>query len=369
MKNKTALFLIYMALIAEQGVLKADINQLLAYDTNIFSFFHNEMTAYRLYNDVDNAGENFSFGHYVTFFMMAKDLWRETYDDKDYGILAGDLSYACLFRINDYFTLPLYAAIVALDSEKIIVHDSNASGEPISEEIVVDGTSRLLGTGLIITTSIVTFDGKIGWFGTPAVGKELSDMSGFFLSLGPALDISGIPFIGSFFHSYEAMVGLNESGSDGDWERKLVSTFNNTLGTRSFDFGSFSIESMRFYINDEIYNVASRNRCYGGSIRIERGNQAYTVDLGYRQFYDTLDSVYPEEYENTPYASLIWEPFGRYVGIRLYFDKLHLMPSIGIGTMGLIPAEGRFGPMLNVYMDFKYTIKEYEISIGTRLGF
>jgi hypothetical protein len=369
MKNKTGILLIYMILVGGQGVLKADINHLLEYDTNILSFLQNETTAYRLYNDVDKTGKKFSFSHYGTFNLMGKDLWHKSYEDEEYGIVAFNASYACLFRINDYFTLPFYAATVLLDSEKIIVHGSDSSGKPTSEEIVVYGNADLLGTGLIIKTGIFTFDGKTGWFRSPVIGEDLLEISGLFVSLGPDIDISHIPFIGSFFHSYESIVGLNQSGSGGNWARQLVSTFNNTLGTRSFDFGSFSIESMHFYINDEIYNAASRNRRYGGSIRIKKGVPAYTVELGYRQFYDTLETVYPEEYENTPYGSLIWEPFGRYLGVRLYFDRLHFIPKIGVGSIGIIPADGRFGPFLNFYMDFQYSFKGYELALGTRLGF
>jgi hypothetical protein len=380
-KNRILLICIVLNL-AGLGVLKADVNQFLEYDTNIFSFFHNEMTAYRLYNNADSAGKNFSFSHYITFIFQVQGLWSETYADKDNNFVAGDLSYASLFRINDRFTLPFYAAGVMLDSEKIIVHSSDFSGRPVTDEAVLNGKSGLLGTGLIVNTSFFTFDGKIGWFSTTYDSEDLPynidsetvlppDMSGFFLSLGPDIDISRIPLIGSFFHSYEAMVGLNQSGSDGGWTRKLISTFNNTLGTRSFDFGFFSIESMHFYIKDEIYNAASRNRRYGGSIRIGSGSQAYTIDLGYREFYDTLYSAYPENYENTPYVSLIWHPVS-IAGIRLYFDRQHLIPTIAIGITGIVPAEARVKGMewiYNLFWEFKYTLKEFETAVGIRMGF
>jgi hypothetical protein len=51
---------------------------------------------------------------------------------------------------------------------------------------------------------------------------------------------------------------------------------------------------------------------------------------------------------------------------------MHFIPKISIGTTGILPAEARVKEMewlYNVFFEFKYGLKDYEISLGWRMGF
>jgi hypothetical protein len=254
-------------------------------------------------------------------------------------------------RINDYFSVPVYASYFGTDL---------MSNKQQDEDLQATGPGGLLfgaGSGLIFTGKFGTLAGLAG-FKMQMTNRDYSNddsttsLVAYFI---PVINTSAYPLIGLLFRTVGGYVGLEDN---------TVSNYSVSLVSQTIDFGFMQIDSIDLYHNSTKYKFDAEAKNYGGRLTLLFFNTiGLGIDGGYRSYFNVAGAA--TDYTDGWFAKVMYltaTPIGRSILYASFDTSYYPLPKFGFeGSFKLL------GLQEAVFMELGFPEDHFEFTLGGRI--
>jgi hypothetical protein len=254
-------------------------------------------------------------------------------------------------RINDYFSVPVYASYFGTD-----LMSNKQQDEDLQESEPGDMLFGA-GAGLIFTSKFGTLAGLAG-FKMQMNNRDYSNDDSntapvvYFV---PVFNTSAYPLIGLLFRTVGGYVGLKDNA---------LANYSVSLVSQTVDFGFMQIDSIDLYHNSIKYKFDAEAKNYGGRLTLLFFNTiGFGIDGGYRSYFNAADTA--AGYTDGWFAKLIYLIASPGMRSSLYasFDASYYpLPKFGLASNFNL-----FGLQEAMFMELGFPEDRFEFTLGGRI--